>query len=552
MTTPEAPDTPVAPAPRRRSHVWGAVILGIAMLAILMPGNSMIGITYDEPIYQSKSVQALDWLGLFVTSPSLAVTPDAIDHFWLAKDQHPGFFKLLTAVCGATLGRLLPYNATWRAGTNLLCAVCFAALYLFVLPVWGRAVAVYAACALLLMPRVFAHCHLAALDAPIMSLTFLTLVAVWHVCLFRGGQTPAEKRSAWVWAAIAGVLWGLGLGTKLNAFFVPFIVFPWVLLFARGQFWRLAVGFAVCGPLAFLITWPWLWHETLPRFAEYFQFHFQHYPVSVMYFGEFCVRAPWHYPLVMGAITLPPATLALALLGLGRSGILRASDTGDDAVKLRKATLALVLWALFVYLVPMCLPNTPKYGGVRLFLPVFPLVAVLAAVGLRGVLDWLIRRIPNAGADVELRRKLTVLVLFLALLGPLMAVAKFTPYHLSYYNGLIGGLPGATRAGMEPIYWGDTYRSAALWLAEHAPQGATVWVDPVGFESTVRLFELGPMRPDLGFAAGPEGFNGADYAVTQNKPIEFSEISRKLVAEERPVYTDGIDGVPLIYVFKLR
>jgi len=34
--------------------------------------------------------------------------------YWRAKDEHPGFFKLLTATAGVTVGRLVPPAAAWR------------------------------------------------------------------------------------------------------------------------------------------------------------------------------------------------------------------------------------------------------------------------------------------------------------------------------------------------------------------------------------------------------------------------------------------------------
>ncbi len=537
MTPPAAKGSPVA-----RRLALPLVVFALS-LVVLMATDGMYGITYDEPIYQSKSIQALEWLRLFAISPALAASDYGVDRYWQAKDQHPGFFKLLTAGCGATLGRLVAYNATWRTGTNLLAALCVAALCGWVSGLWGRAAGTVAAGSLLLMPRVFAHCHLAALDSPVMSLSFLAVVASWVACQRAG-------RSAWGWAALAGVLWGLGLGTKLNAFFVPFIVFPWVLVFARRRFWPLAACFAVLGPLSFWGTWPWLWHDTLPRFMEYFRFHLQHYPVSVMYLGRNWDYAPWHYPLVMTLVTTPPAVLVLAAVGMGR--LWGREQLGAAPETARRAALVLGAWALLVNILPNCLPETPKYGGVRLFLPVFPYVALFAAVGFQGLQER-VRRWAEARMPVDdLRPKLAALGVFLALVGPLMAVSQFTPYHLSYYNAFIGGLPGAVRAGMEPTYWGDTYRAAAVWLAERAGKGECVWVDPVGFESTVRLFEIMPLRPDLETTSGPDTLAEADWAVTQNKPIEFSPPARELVESGKPAFTDGIGGVPLIYVFRMR
>jgi len=51
---------------------------------------------------------------------------------------------------------------------------------------------------------------------------------------------------------------------------------------------------------------------------------------------------------------------------------------------------------------------------------------------------------------------------------------------------------------------------------------------------------------------GEAAFATADYAITQNKPTEFSPTTRRLVATRQPVFTAGLQGVPLVYVFKLR
>ena len=301
----------------RPGHVALAGLVFAVTLALLMATDSQYGITYDEPIYQSKSLQALEWLKLFTESPGLAASEAYITRYWQATDKHPGFFKLVTGISAATFWRVLPQDAVMRSGTNVLSALCFASLYLLVASVWGRAAGMYAVGALLLMPRVFAHCHLAALDAPIMAMTLLTLAASWRVC---PGGAGGSGWAPWRWAAVAGILWGLALSTKLNAFFIPIIVLPWAVVFARRHVVKLCIAFGILGPMAFLASWPWLWHNTWPRFVEYFGFHFRHGEIGVTYLGQVHNLAPWHYPLVMTAITLPVATLLMAGVGVSRSG----------------------------------------------------------------------------------------------------------------------------------------------------------------------------------------------------------------------------------------
>jgi len=125
---------------------------------------------------------------------------------------------------------------------------------------------------------------------------------------------------------------------------------------------------------------------------------------------------------------------------------------------------------------------------------------------------------------------------------------------MSYYNALIGNLPGAVRRGMEPTYWGDTYLAAFVWLHRNARPGSIVWIEPPGLEGTFRTTygPLGILRPDLKLVSGPANIQKADYAVTQNKPTEFTDVTRRLIRRRRPVFTEQLQGVPLVFVFDMR
>ena len=41
----------------------------------------------------------------------------------------------------------------------------------------------------------------------------------------------------------------------------------------------------------------------------------------------------------------------------------------------------------------------------------------------------------------------------------------------------------------------------------------------------------------------------AEYALFPNKVTEFTDSARDLVARCEPIYTENLDGVPLVYVF---
>ncbi len=543
----------------RKSNALVAVIVGLVTFVLLVATGHHIGLTYDEPIYMSKSLLAYEWLDALLRGAD-ATSDAAVRMYWDAtRDQQPGSIKLLFGTVTRLLGGVLPVPVltAGRLGTMLLSALLVGVLYWFVAGLWGSAAGAVTAGGLLLMPRVWTHMHLAALDAPIMALSFVTVVLIF---------LAARYDRPWLCVA-AGVVFGLALGTKLNSFFIPLIVLPWLFCLpavfdtynVRIIAWTTA-SLAIVGPLTFWATWPWLWHDTWARAAEYFEFHLHHYHVATTYFGTTWELAPWHYAPVMTLITTPPVILALAVLGIylfvkivrGQNLRQPLDETTEHTTYWQGACLLLVVWGLVANIVPSMLPWAPKYGGVRLFLPMFPYLAVMGGVGF----FWLSERIIERGKDnwgaefisfpVKLRVGLAVLVIFALVL----AVGNSHPFGMSYYNSIAGGLSGAYGLGMEPTYWGDTYLAAAGWLNREAEHGAKVWINVVGFASSVELYKpFGMLRDDLQITAGDAALPEADYVVVQHKQNEMTPLMHHLAAEGTPLFTEQLDGVALVWVF---
>jgi len=544
-----ASTAPRARGRRGREDLLVAVAICLLTWVALGFTAADIGLTYDEPIYMSKADQAAAWLGLLLTSPRQALRPDLLAELWAGKDEHPGVMKLTTAATSRVVMalHLLPAWAmpmTWlRTGTMFWMGLALAAMYLLLRAAGaGRGASLFAPGALLFMPRVFAHAHLASLDAPAMATCFLAVAAAWW----------AVEREDRLSLVVAGVAFGIALGTKLNGFFVPLVTLPYALLFRSRRAGGLAASYAVLGTVVFFATWPWLWFDTAAHLADYLAFHLRHWKIGVLYFGRVYTLAPWHYPLVMTATTVPAFTLVLALAGLAEAAAGLPRRRGMELAQWKPAERLALLAALglVVNLVPNMLPGSPKYGGVRLFLPAMAWIAVLAALALDRVLRRLRAALPVGEGQKWIVSAATLAFVLAPSLGQ---VAHYHPYCLSAYNGLIGGLRGAVRHGFEATYWGDTYLAAALWLSGHAPARSTIWIDPQGMESVVRMYRfLGPLRRDLRTTSGPEGFAEADFAVSQNKPTEFSREVKRLLATREPIWSDGVDGVPLVFVWDLR
>ena len=327
----------------------------------MAPGKAP-GLTWDEPAYVVA--------GLNYVSPSI---PDP----WQLNHEHPPLAKLLYGLAlnldGGAHGYLAParfVSAFLFAGLVLL--TCRAGTRLF-----GVTTGLAAGGRLILMPQILAHAHLAALD--------LNMAVAW-LAAARYGLNP---RKGWGGAIILGLLWGLALLTKVNGIFLIVPLLAWGRISGSLRWREMPVVIGV-GLIVFVGGWPWLWDHTAQRLHEYLLDKSVRWVVPTFYLGETWDKAypPWHYPLVMAAVTMPPAVLVWALGGFGT--LLRRRP---DAAKWLGLNLAFTLGLA-------CLPGVPRYDGVRLFLAAFPFVAIAAGLGLDLMLRALAERtrLGKAGA----------------------------------------------------------------------------------------------------------------------------------------------------------
>jgi 4-amino-4-deoxy-L-arabinose transferase-like glycosyltransferase len=315
----------------------------------------------------------------------------------------------------------------------------------------GRSAAIAAGFALLVMPRVFAHAHLAALD------TFLCLF--WTLALLQADRALSTRRPITAMAC-AGLFWGLALLTKIHAWLLPPIVLAWAIRkIGLARSIPAVVSWTVSGLVVFVAGWPWLWYHSLDRAWGYLVgTSLQRVSLHVQYFGRvFADReVPWHYPWFYFAVTVPVGLHLLGLVGLVRGWNERRGD-GFPLLLLAAILLFLVLFST----------NVAVYDGERLFLVAFPLWAVLIGTGFATA--W------SASARSAWSRR--------ALVGLLLAqgygVVALHPFGLSYFNAAVGGLPGASRLGLELTYWGDAVDRVLLdELARRARPGDSAAVAP--------------------------------------------------------------------------
>lgn len=538
-----------------------AIGLGILACGVVIAGIDYHGLTYDEPIYVSIGARSAEWVArlftsLFDDTLKQHLSAPVIARAWFAsKDMQPPLLQVLSGISNLLLGKHVGGLLAPRLPTALFFGLAIAVVFWLTERAFDRPAGVFAALGLLFLPAFFGHAHLSTLDVPVSALILLTAATFY---------AASEERS-WSLALLSGLFLGLALLTKLNAAFLIGFLLLWTLLFHRPMLPRALVSFFIVPPLVFVAGWPWLWHSTLPHLKDYLGFHLQHYPVLVYYLGQLYQYAPWHYPFVVTAVTVPAMFLLLMLAGIGYALSGRSAYSGKKVKSSFRAAGWLLLICGVGYLLPSALPFTPKYNGSRLFLPAFPFLMALAGGGFTLIYELLYRRLEDVRSLKEiggLRGKLALLVGLILLLPAVRGLSRVYPHELAYYNAFIGGPAGARAHGFETIYWGGVYNDALPALNAAAKNAPRVFITPQGVVSLLVTYQRGgalppglqwlsPPPPEQQKAGWPRpALEGVDLVVFQCAQSEFDELAWKLYREGRPaagsVY---LEGVPLLLIF---
>jgi 4-amino-4-deoxy-L-arabinose transferase-like glycosyltransferase len=450
----------------RAAWLWPTLVAlcaGTAILTALDPAGDYPnrragpGLTVDEIFNVDQGVRLAD--RLFAGDFGGYCRQDAALH------DHPPLGRLWIGLCHEAAYLIAPprqpHSAWVVACARTASAVAFMALVVLIGTWTGRRsgllAGAIAALALVLMPRVFGHAHLAALESPL-NLVYaaaVLAVAAWA----EEGRPPSTRR-----AACAGLLFGLALLTKIQAVLLPLPIAVWALCnWKRRGIGPLAVwGFT--GAAVFVLGWPWLWSDSLEHLRNYLASSTNRSIVYVEYFGrKYADRdVPWHYPWVLFCTTVP-----IGLQALGVGGLVSGTER-----PLGKSPRELLLLACAAFpLVVFSLPGVAVYDGERLFLVSFPLWAIFVGRGGAAAFAWL-------RGKLSLGRSTAIAAVFLGLQA--YGLVALAPFHLSYYNLLAGGLQGASRLGLQTTYWGDGVNRELLErTAELVPQGAVVDFVPV-------------------------------------------------------------------------
>lgn len=278
------------------------------------------------------------------------------------------------------------------------------------------------------------------------------------------------------------VLATIALGLTAGIRVMGFAAFGLAALFlvrkqGRAAFIPLVFQLLLTLPILY-VTWPYLWGEPFLRLLIVLRVMLKFpWPGQVLFAGAYYDgnELPRSYLPTLFGIQLTEPLLILAALGLGvliwkffvgRDGIPPLQGAAEYHSAPRQTLNEFFLLTLLWFGAPLAaamVGHPYLYDNFRQVLFILPPLFLWAGLGLESVLGW--------------ARPLAVRVgIVAALVVPsLCAMSVLHPYEYIYYNSFAGGVTNAFRQ-YEMDYWGTSFREAAAYLNEHAPQNADVVV----------------------------------------------------------------------------
>ena len=356
------------------------------------------------------------------------------------------------------IGGFCCYLLAWRLSGDRLAALLVMLLFL-------------------LSPRLYAHSFFNSKD-PVFASTFVMAL------LFVSHAFDRNSVGAYRWSgAAAGLLVNLRImGVVLFAVVLVFRAWAWFRAEGPATQRRVAATagvFALWGSLVLFISLPYLWEDPVARLAEMFVVLADHSTATHELFrGQVFSGAalPWDYVLRWFAISQPPVTLLLGLLGLGVLGLAaggvarRNAGAGPGATwgvaKLRFGILLATCFALPLVAFALLRPTT--IDGWRHFYFLhgpFCLLATFALMGLRQLPARGLRKRWVGGATCALTAAGLCVVAF--------EMAQIHPNQHLYFNFFADRkTPERLRKRYETDYWSMMWRQGYEWLLKEAPEAA--------------------------------------------------------------------------------
>lgn len=524
---------------------WPLILLTLILMVVLLLRVTGLGtfITIDEPTWAARSQNFYDALiegDLFGTYQS---EHPGVVTMWIgtlavrvarAAEGFTPRLQVLRILWNAVFGRndglsSVTFWARW--GVALVTWGGILALYFPLRRLFGKAVAPLGVLLVGLNPLFLAHSRLHHLDA---LLTTFVMLSVISLLAYR--KRDGYRRR---YLVLSGIFGGLAMANKSPGG----LLVPWMILILLVDAWpgereerwqRLGRGVGrmfVWGLVAVgtvFVLWPAMWVRPLAVMQRLVEGALRqgmspHELGNFFWFERRADPGPGFYPVAWAFRTTPLVVLGLVGLGLCEKW---------DA---RKRHILLMVLFIVGYVAFMT-ASSKKFD--RYILPIFPLLDILAAVGIVS----LVRHGASILGDVRSTSAFSVITpliagLYLALILPTY------PYYLAYYNDMLGGGPVASNILL--YGWGEGLDEAAAYL-NSKPEASELHV------AAHYINQFRPFFEGTATLAGRAPLVEPDYFVLYSCAVQrhfVPEVTGRLYGIEEPEYTVRVKGLEYAWVY---
>jgi hypothetical protein len=440
----------------RLSWDGAAFLLFAVTLLLVVYTFHDYGVTWDEDVHNNygvlvldyylswfKDVRALHWLNLYTYGAAFDMTAALINRvspFGTYETRH-----LLNGLVG-----ILGLVGAWKIGRLL----------------GGERAGFLAALALVTIPNWYGQMYNNPKDIPF---AVGTIWSLYYLCRI----VPELPRPRLALALKLGFWIGVSLGVRVGGL----LLFAYAGL-AVGIFclWRIAEtrrlgpavkdGLVACyrvvlpmvaiGYPVMLFFWPWAQQAPIDNpMSALSDFSYSVFPYKTLFAGSYfpATDLPWEYLPTHVVLALPELTLLLALAALP-IGIWVAIRDRERTAAIQHIVLATSIIFPVAYAVAI---RAVLFDGMRHFIFVLPPIAVVAAL----VADAGLKRLARSPVRPALFGALGVYGL-----GHLGIMIGLHPDQYVYYNGLVGGVEGASPL-FKTDYWANSYAEAVQGLVTY-------------------------------------------------------------------------------------
>ncbi|MDO5579666.1 MAG: glycosyltransferase family 39 protein [Planctomycetia bacterium] len=441
---------------------WG--ILGPASVflftfCLLFWGANRLPLTWDEGDSFDRADKILAWFDLLAEPAGQdPFSPSVLQEYWpntVYLEGHPAGYSFLIAMgknFASLFGNFFTKADPYRFAPIFFFALAMGIVYRKIGQYFGSGAGIAAVGAILLIPRLFAHAQIGACDSLLISFW----IFVW--AFFDSALKNFSGSIFW------GILLGMALSIKFTAWLVPIpflcVLFTGLFLgLDRKTFCRILLISFPLSLIVFYLMNPPIWFDPIGGLKTFLYLNLhrnENFNIGIWFLKGYCDLnhpLPWYNAFFWILITVPSGILFLFFYSLLRIPFKGGEKIGFKQEE-RKGTRITSRGMFFLILLNFLLlpiirsfPGVPVHDGIRLFIPAFAFLGMMAGVGASEC--W--TSFPSRSAKSLLLR----IGLFSILIVSFFNLFWYSPHWLSYCNILIGGPKGARSAGMEITYYWD-------------------------------------------------------------------------------------------------